>query len=466
MKKIIFCLCLISGFYTTAQTTIYEEKDSKQYLYYKSTLLPNSNSVLIGKNIYDENGNKKPLSNTDFNKDFLAISNSENSFFNVDRSKGAFNQKCMYIIDGKIIEINYAEVKDSNIQMFEKNQNFTSKYEYNLVNNKGKFKLNFLKDDIYLAVKDIVTRKKNIYKIDKPNLDMYIGSNFISVKEEFRFDLRVNYDETIDLISKSISKDYSNTILYKTRLSNEGKNLNNLVYDLKIPNRVFLYSKNDAGEYNFGGYNNDFIHFADDLSINNYIEDANTGDIYIYGLFGDEAGKLNTMASPKGFYIFKYDKLGNKTWESINAIEDNDFNKGHVMNTIYVDLFQLNNTVCFTIRINGLKDFFNYNIVEKATGKMVKTQNLEFKDVFAHLNETNNNDFHINKDFKNLQQLKNTTFDFNAVAAYNYNSEVAKYINSIKSDNKTYFSAHFSDKGIWLNESVENEYFKITLFKQ
>lgn len=466
MKRILFSLCLISSFCGTAQTTtIFENKDSKQYLYYKTTLLPNSNSLVIWKDIYDSDGNKKPLSDG-FKPDMLIHANSENSFFNVDQSKSRFNPQYMYIIDGKIIEINKSEVKDSNISFFGKKQNFTSKFEYNLVDKKGNFKIDFLKDDIYLSVKDILTRKKNTYKIEKPNLGNYIGSGFINLKEEFRFDLVINYDETIDLVSKSISKDYSNTILYKTRLSNEGKKLNDLVYNLKITNHVFLYSKNDAGKYNYGGYDNDFLHFSDDLSINNYIEDANTGDIYIYGLFGNESGKLNTMADPKGFYIFKYDKSGNKIWESINNIDDSDFNKGHVMNTIFVDLFQLNNNVCFTIRINGLKDFFNYSIVDKASGKTLKTQALEFNETFAHLNDTDNNHFHINSSFKNLKQLKNTTFDFNGVVAFNYNSKIAEYIKSKNSSSNMFFSAQFSDKGIWLNESVENEYFKVTLFKE
>jgi hypothetical protein len=97
---------------------------------------------------------------------------------------------------------------------------------------------------------------------------------------------------------------------------------------------------------------------------------------------------------------------------------------------------------------------------------MIKTQVLEFNDTFAHLDDTDNNHFHINKSFNNLKELKKASFDFNGVVAYNFNPKIAEYINNLKTDNAVFFSAHFTDKGIWLNESVENKYFKVTLFTE
>lgn len=461
MKKILLSIALLSSVYLSAQTTIFENRDSKTYRYTKAKFLPNSNFVINGRNMYDENGKSKPFLDSNIKYGFTNHANTENAFVYYDDSDGVFKLKMGYIIDAKLLQLKSDELKDDKILVFDKSQNFTSKYIYTLRNSKGKFDVNFQKDDLYLSVKDMLTRKKNTFKIDKPSLDRYIGPNFIKIKEEFKFDLVVNYDETVDLISKSISKDYTNTILYRTGLSNEGKKIKELAYDLKIPNHVFLYSKNDGGKFTFGGYDNKFLHFGDDLSINNYIVDFKTGDIYIYGLYGDELGKLNDSANPKGFYIFKFDKSGNKIWESVNDISDSDFNKSHVMTTVFVDLYQLNNNVCLSIRINGLKDFFNYSIVDKATGKVSKTQNVEFNETFAHLDDTNNNYFDVNTSFKGLTKAK---FDFNGVIALNSNSKVEDYIKKVKSNNNLFFSAQFSDKGIWLYEACENEYFKVTLF--
>lgn len=480
MKRILSSLCLITSFYVTAQTTIIEEKKDKENNIINFHLFPNSNQIVIskGKSIkglavysvfndvssYDINGIKKPLI-TDKMLIGSIFSNTENSILTTDISSGLFKSKTMYFIDEKFIELSKSELNDSKIVFYDQNQNFTSKFEYNLRNKKEKFDIDLEKDDVYLSVKDIFTRKKQAYKIDKPNLDKLIGPNFIKVKEKLGFQLRVNYDETIDLITKSVSKDYSNTILYKTRLSDDGKKVNDLVFDLKIPNHVFLYSLNNGGKLRFGKATSTTLQFfEDDLSINNYIVDVKSGDIYIYGLYGDEFGNLNNSANPKGYYVFKFDKTGKMLWESINNIEDSDFNKDHVMTTVFVDLFQLNDNVCFTIRVNGLKDFFNYSMISKSSGKVTKSQILEFNETFAHLHDTDNNSFSINSIFKNVKEFRNKKFDFNSVLAINYNPKFEEYIKNVKSNNDLYFKSSFSDKGVWLFES-DKEHYKVTLFK-
>nr|WP_315156297.1 hypothetical protein [uncultured Flavobacterium sp.] len=483
MKQCFFSICLFSSLFSFAQTTIIEEKKDKENNVINFNLLSNSNQIVIskGKTIkglavysvfndvssYDINGIKKPLI-TDKMLIGSIFSNSENAILTTDISSGLFKSKTMYFIDGKFIELGKSELNDSNIVSYDQNQNFTSKFEYNLRNKKEKFDIDLEKDDVYLSVKDIFTRTKQTYKIDKPNLDKLIGPNLIRVKEKLGFQLRVNYDETIDLVTKSISKDYTNTILYKTRLSDDGKKVNDVIFDLNIPNHVFLYSCNDGGKLRSANSNNfrsfgdklvisSLMFFEDDLSINNYIVDVKTGDIYIYGLYGDEFGNLNNSAKPKGYYVFKFDKTGKKLWESINIIEDSDFNKNHLMTTVLVDLVQLNENVCFTIRVNGSKDFFNYSMISKTSGKVTKSQILEFDD-------TNKNSFSINSIFKNLKEFRNKEFDFNTVLVINSNPKVEEYIKNVKSNNDLYFKSSFSDKGVWLVES-DKEYYKVTLFK-
>jgi hypothetical protein len=479
MKNFLFYFVLFSCIYVNAQTTIVEEKYDKENMPIDHFLLPNSNLMIVSKGkqmgglvvgvetnsmfSYDSEGNKKVIF-TDQKMYNPIFSDSENAILTSDISSGIFNTKTKYLINGKYFELSKSDLKDINYA-FGTEPLFTSKYSYNLINQNNKIDINLEKDGVFLLVKDISTNKKQTYKIVKPNLDKLIGPNFIKPKEDLGYSLVVNYDETIDLVTKSISKDYTNAILYKTRLSNEGKITNELVYDIKVPNRVLLYSRNNGGKLTFGGTKNDFIHFKDDLSINNYIEDVNNGDIYIYGLYGDELGKLNDMANPKGYYVFKFNKSGKKIWESINKIEDNDFNKAHTMITIFVDLVQLNNNLCFTIRVNGLGDFFNYSLIDKSSGNIIKTQNIEFNETFAHLNNVNSNTFNINSNFKKIKDFKGKEFNFYSIVALNSNPKIYEYIKNVKSNKSLFFRCQFSDKGIWLYERADKEYYKITLFK-
>ncbi|PVX45865.1 hypothetical protein C8C85_1672 [Flavobacterium sp. 103] len=476
MKRILFSYCLISSFFVTAQNTIIQEKYEKNNHPIDHFVLSKSNLFVISKgdnigglvkadainsmSTYDSEGSKKVLFN---DKKIIGtmFSVSDKCLLVTDISSGMFNSKTKYLIDDKYTEIGKSDIKDMR-SFYGGSGSFTAKNEFYLKNKKDDFDIDFVKDDLYLSVKDIVTRKKNTYKIEKPNLNNFIGPNFIKSKEKFRFNFVVNDDETVDLDGKSISKDYTNTILYKVKFSTDGKKVNELAYDLKIPNHVFLYSRNGGGKFTDGGYDNKFLHFGDDLSINNYIKDVKTGDIYIYGLYGDELGKLNDIASPKGFYIFKFDKSGNKVWESINKIDDSGFNSKLVMVQVFVDLVQLNDNVCFSIRTGGLKDFFHYSIVDKTSGKMIKAQNVEFNESFAHANNIGNMEYGINTNFKGFKNIK---FDFNSIIAINSNPKVADYIKNVKSSNDLLFSSKFSDLGIWLYESDEKEYFKVTLFK-
>lgn len=478
MKRILFIFCLISNYYVIAQTTIINEKYDKNNYPVNHFLRTKSNLYVISKGdkmgglvkadeihsmcIYDFDGTKKVLfDNKKIIGSYFSVDNK--ALLVTDISSGIFNSKSSYLIQDRIIELNKSDVKDLR-NIGSGNAFFTFKNEFYLKNKKDECNVNLEKDDLFLFVKDISTRKTLSYKVKKPNLDKLVGTSFIKPKEDLGLKFIVNFDESLDLITKSISKDYSKSILYKTRLSNQGTVTNELVYEIKVTDHVLLYSRNYGGDFTYGGYDSKFLHFKDDLSINNYMEDESNGDIYIYGLYGDEFGKLNDMATPKGYYIFKFDRSGKKIWESINIIEDNDFNKPHTMSTIFVDLVQLNNNVCLTIRVNGLGDFFNYSLIDKTSGSFIKSESLEFKETFAHLNDAENNRYTINSNFKNLKELKNKKFDFNSIVAFNSNSKFAEYITSLSSKNDLNFYSSFSNKGIWLYESDDKEYFKVTVF--
>jgi hypothetical protein len=472
MKKLLLLsFCLVS-FLGKAQVTIVEEKFEKDnYVDYR--LLPKSNVMIItnGKPVgglvaadlinnissYDIDGNKKVLSNN-LNLYGITHSNSENAILTADISSGIFKAKTVYLIDGKFIEPSKEALKDF---VYRDSKKFTSKYQYILKNQKGRVDIDLEKDDIYLSVTDISTQKRETYKIEKPNLDRLVGPNFIKAKEELGYKLVLNYDETIDFVTKSISKDYTKTILYKTRYSNEGKKLNEIQFELSLKDKTFLYSLNEGGRIRRLANLPDI--FGDDLSINNYYEDYKNGDIYIYGLYGDKTENLNSNAKPLGYYVFKFDKTGNKIWESINKIEHKEFNTSHGMNTVYVSLEELNGNLCFIVGLEKVKDYLSYGIVEKASGKEIK-KNVMFINKFSSRINATAKFVNLNILYKGINELKGNFFNYISLIALDINPKFSDYIKTKTSNNELYFKAFFSDKGIWLTET-DKDHYKVTLFK-
>ena len=182
-------------------------------------------------------------------------------------------------------------------------------------------------------------------------------------------------------------------------------------------------------------------------------------------MFADKLSKLNSNASPKGYYVFKFDKTGKKIWESINKLEDNDLNKSHTMSTVFVDLHVLNNNICLNVQINGLGDFYNYNIIDKTNGKVTKTENMEINETFSKISSKADY-FKINKKFKDIKEFKDKKFSFETLVAINSNIKIEDYVKKVNSKNDLLFISAFSDKGVWLFETDNKDYYKVSLFKE
>lgn len=478
MKNLLlFSFCLISSL-MNSQTTIVEEKFTKEDQLVDSYFLPHTNSMIIAKgknessltksieinNIYsyDYQGNKNILFK-DLQVYDLAFSNSEKNLFTHNLFKGSNFFDIKFLRDGKSIDLNHSDSDNFNYDINHSypnsnrqglRQNYTSKYQFYLTNKKGKTDFNFKKDDIYLSVFDIFLKKKEVFKIDKPNLDRLIGPDFIKPTKKVGLKLVLNYDESIDLITKSISKDYKKTILYKTRYSNDGKKLNDIPFELNFSDKTFLYSLNNGGnmEMKIVG-NNAYDIFEDDLSINNFYEDVTNGDIYIYGLYGD-GDKIETLNSRnvevKGYYVFKFDKNGKKIWESINKIEDEIINKGHVMYEFAVSLEELNSKMCFHLELKRSKNIgsdqsivkLSYGILDKSSGSVVNSKTMFFEK----------------------KEFANKGYNIQSIIAFQSNPKFSDYVKKLKSKKKLFLFTSFSDKGAWLVETDYKDYYKVTLF--
>lgn len=475
MKKFFILAFGLVSLVSTAQKTIVEEKLDKDTKAVNFEIIPNTDELLIKKEkpigglvaanyIYnllrfDNLGSKKVI--TDNRKLYsLNVSNSGKTYFSFEISGGAFSSLPLIFNEDKEISIDKSVIKKMNYSSF----NLTTKNIYDLVNKNNYNRINLKKEDIFLNIYNLESHKFIKQKIQKPNLEKYLGLEYVKPLEDIGCKLFINYDETLDLITKSISNDYKKVVLYKSRLSDSGDITKEVEFKLELPEKLFfIYSFNHGGETFANTNKSGFPHFADDLSINNFIVDSKNGDTYIYGLYGSTPDNLRGSNSTSGFYIFKFDKEGKKIWESINPLSDPDINRSQVLETLFVNLLSSNNKLYFNIKTYGIKDFFNGTLLSKETGKIEKTQNFTFNETFSQVH-IENQYFKINNAYKTDGSLRNKKYSFETISFLNFDKRVLNYIKTVNSKTEVFFDTFISNTGLWLAETDNKTYYKVTYF--
>jgi hypothetical protein len=245
-------------------------------------------------------------------------------------------------------------------------------------------------------------------------------------------------------------------MFYRTIYNKEGQKIKDLQYDIDLKGLFLMNSNTDGGRMFFDANGAKF--FGDDLSINNYIIDEDTKSIFIYGLFGKESEE-----KPAGYYIFKYSENGEKLYESINYIKNEDFQSKSYKNTLYNKPIIVGNKLLFVTGRTAVMNskFFNYNYsyLDIETGKELSSKfvTYEMDKYFVHRNFLTVH--HTNK------ELKNKAINTNGYIIYDSNPLVKKYINSVSAKRKTLFTGLLSAEGFWLIESDNKEYYKVTYFE-
>lgn len=496
----------------TAQITIVEEKYEKKNEPLSFKYLPNSERFVIfkGKTVstigivtptvpvvttsaysYDKNGNKLTLFE---NEQFIncTFSGTENSFKANDASKSISKGDYKYFLNNtsrlikrdlldnidsnyfgrfnlnNVLEVNNRLTKQSSFYLFP--ASFNDFYDFGFINQdrKREEKIDLEKDDLYLETIEIKTNIKKKIKLEKPDLTLLKGDALSNSKEKIKFVCRLNGNNNFDLITKSLSSDSQTTILYKTTYDFEGKKLRVVPFTLKLADNYFILSNNNGGPIHKETTNNIESYMnrsswitLDILSINNYYEDRKNGDIYVYGLFSNKVSK--NKIDPKGFYIFKFDKDGNKIWESVNNIDDKDFfEKIHSSGKLQVSLLEYNKNLIFSVSVDDFTEFSNSALIDKSTGNVLKTTKIEYNNFTANAR----NRAFISNTYR-TKDLKNKSLSQISFVALDINPNVLKYLKSIPSKgNRIYFETVFSDQGIWLVETDNKEYYKVSLFKE
>jgi hypothetical protein len=102
---------------------------------------------------------------------------------------------------------------------------------------------------------------------------------------------------------------------------------------------------------------------------------------------------------------------------------------------------------------------YNYSFLDINSGKEIRSKFITYKieKLDGHRNFIEA--WHTNK------ELKNKALDRNAYVLYDCNPSIKKHINSIVNKEKVSIKCEISGEGIWLLESDNEEYYKVTYFE-
>ena len=510
MKKIFISFSLFSIILLNAQTTILEGKFNKENIPISYRYLPKKNQFILmdGRrpkhaailtafinniNGYDDIGTKTKIIENQ-NLVSCTFSATENSFKAFD-GNSLFKIKCQYFLNGISSELyeksNFIKNGNFSFGTFDTNNilnyynspsdyfirqrlpiSFNDNYELSFTNQKGNTDINFENDEFYLETFNIQNKTKNRVKLEKPDLTLLIGDQFVKSKKDLTFSCRINNNDSFDLITKSLTKDYKTSILYKTTYGFNGEKLKTISFNTHLENSFFIYSNNKAGRYDIsiassipdrnGNTGSTTLDFLDDLSVNNYYEDQKNGDIYIYGLFSDSMpSKKVGVNAPNGYYFFKFDKNGTKIWESIKRIDDKeDFNETTLI-LLDINLLEFNGNLIFSASYNQDRELTHYAVVDKKSGSVLKYNKIVYNEFKNHFLGDRN--FIITNLFND--EFKKMMFSTNGFIALDLSPNYLNYIKNLPTNKTLHFETIFSDKGIWLVETDNDEYYKVTNFK-
>jgi len=354
-------------------------------------------------------------------------------------------------------------------KIFKTTPYFNDEFEWGISNKKRKERknINFIKDDLILVKTEIYSRKNNIYNIEKPNTNRLLGEKFAKwFRKKPNYLVKPAVRSFFEIITKSISNDYRKCTVYKTYYDEKGKKVDDVAFNVELKKYYLVFSMNNNTEETFGANS---MTFDNNLAINGIIDDPETNDVYIYGLMGEKARGGNFSSNtPIGYYIFKFDKDGNKIWSKTQIIKDKLFNRGLVLIRAEIDVLIKDETISVYNRVKSGKD----NSVFKHTFSIQKGEPIKELNKASTLSKMKNTYAQINFNYflfahDKLKNHKNKAFDSTTIVALEEKTEISNYINNIKlSKNKILFNTIITDSGYWLIESDNKNYYKILFFNK
>lgn len=479
MKKIFILAFGLVSFASLAQKTIVEEKFEKDNVPLSFHVYPNFNEITIEKGSipsmswkrkiktvtrFNSNGTNKVLLTNGNQMDFENNTFDNSVFIASDFASAKWNN------DFKVYSENsVSNLLDKNL----KHSYFNNEYLFQVSNDEYNITLDLLKDVVYLYKTNIKTLKSEKILLDIPfknlNLKEYYKLKKLFIHTKYNKD---NFEISYKLIAPNLLSVETVRLVFDY----SGK----LISNTKFP---IVLGQNLVQSYNGAGVNiivsgpinstklpfnleNDFnvVDMMDNVenqpSVNNYIVD-NEKNLYFYGLFGTN-GKKSIFENPKGFYVSKFNSEGKLLWTKSDLISNKSFNNYSSVTNLQVKLFSRGDKLDFVIFTPKFNNILIFKELNSKTGSLNIEKDITFEES-AVLGMSVQNDFLLA--FLHLKDWKKIRINPMGLVVYEINSKFKNYVDSLKnSKNKIYLNAHQFEKGIWLIESDNQSYYKVTYF--
>jgi hypothetical protein len=479
MKKIFILAFGLVSFVSTAQKTIVEEKFEKDNVPLSFHVLPNFNEISIEKGSIPSMSWKRNIKTvTRFNSDgtnkvLLSSGNQmdfENNLFDNSVFLASDFASAKWTNDFKVYSENsVSKLLDKNL----KHSYFNNEFLFHVSNEDYNVTLDLLKDIVYLYKTNIKTSKTEKILLDIPYKNLNL-KEYYKLKKLF---IQTKYNkDNFEISYKLISPNLLSVEIVRFVFDYSGKLISNTKFPIDLGlNLVQSYNGSGVNIITSGPINstklpfnlvNDFnvIDMMDNvenqLAVNNYIVD-NEKNLYFYGLFGTN-GKKSIFENPKGFYISKFNSEGKLLWTKSDFINNKSFNNYSSVTNLQVKLFSKGDKLDFVIFTPKFNNILIFKELNSNTGSINIEKDITFEES-AVMGMSIQKDFLLA--FLHLKDWKKIRINPMGLVIYEINSKFKNYVDSLKnSKNKIYLNAHQFQKGIWLIESDNETYYKVTYF--
>ena len=481
MKKLFAAFIFLTSLISYSQKTIVEDVFDKENRPVSFHVLPNFNQIIIesGKipgmswkrsiktvTRYDDDGTKKVLLQSGDQMD-LEVNYVDNNVF-----KACEFASMKWSTDFKIyVDKDVSQLISKDIE----HSYFNNLYLFDLGNEKQKSVYNLFDDDLYLFKTNIKTLKSDKIKLDIPFKNVNYKEFFKLKKLAYKAVYNLN---NFEIVLKFIDLNCNSTVVNRLIYDYNGKFITKKSYKIDIENAL-VESNNKGGIIISNGGNggvssdklafnqiNEFnvidtmLGFADQLSVNNFIVD-NKQNVYFYGLFG-EKGDKSIDGTPRGYYVFKFDKEGKLLWKKLEDIVKKDFNKYASTANLYVTLLNRGSKLDFVIFSSRFEDMLIYKEINIESGELTNSKDIAIDESSVSVAGIQD-DFLLA--FFNLKDWKKVRCNPMTLVYYETIPKFKTYIDTFQSKKeKTYINSYAFEKGIWLIESDNKTYYKVSYF--
>ncbi|GEM_PF-1530538 len=467
MRRLFFSIALLSSLLSSAQTTIINEKIEKDNNPMDFEVLSKQNKLLVkkGKSYGTIRGiNKVELYSLDNPEPMELVKDEKflrfipSPFDDTSFSGDGFNtvgwQTDTKIYDGnKVIA-----TVDGDKRLFL----FSKDFSYGLGSEKNKIVDNIEKHDLFWHKYDNKLKKTQVIKLEKPSFFNNVNKKDYYDLDDLAYTTRY-HKNSFEIATKYINKDIKSFVLHRAIFDLNGKNIKTLTYNVNI-GKPLIFSNNGGGKMDVSAHvSSNALKFVDQLSINNYLIDKDTNELYIYGLYGKKDKRLyNTDVG--GYYVVKFDAEGKLLWQKTEEFSDDDLTHDTSKTRINLDFSIVNKQGLLTFYQHFSRKFYYYSQIDLASGNMINSSKIPFSVDKMWQTELRNTQVLA---FFTLKEYKKLKFDFTTLYFNGSNKKVQDYLIELNKASKKEISVNSeaSEKGVWLIESDNSNYYKVTFFE-